>query len=141
MVAVLLVVLAAVLAVATHRIEYAFSSDPIGPKGFPYILSAALALCGIWYFLRPGFAEPWPTGDTLVAALALIAVTVITLGLMDQIGFLIVAFVVCAFAAYCFGAAPLAAIGSGAAQAIFWFVLFKYGLGTYLPSGSWFFPG
>ncbi len=139
--AVLVLVLAAALAVATHHIEYAFSSDPIGPKGFPYILSVALALCGIWYFLRPGFAEPWPTGETLISALALIAVTAIALGLMDQIGFLIAAFVVCAFAAFSFGAPPLGAIGAGAVQAIFWFVLFKYGLGTYLPSGSWLFPG
>jgi hypothetical protein len=47
----------------------------------------------------------------------------------------------CGCAAYLFGAAPLTAVGVGAAQAVFWFVLFKYALGTYLPSGSWLFPG
>ena len=60
---------------------------------------------------------------------------------MDQIGFLPAAFIMCACAAYLFGAAPLTAVGVGAAQAVFWFLLFKYALGTYLPSGSWLFPG
>jgi putative tricarboxylic transport membrane protein len=131
------IALAVVLAIGTSQIEYAFSSDPVGPKGFPYILAAALAICGVWYFLQPGFAETWPDGATLRATLALIAVTAIAISLMDQIGFLIAAFVVCAFAAFSFGAPPLAAVFSGAVQAAFWFVLFKYALGTYLPSGTW----
>lgn len=135
--AVVMLVLAILLALATNNIEYAFSSDPIGPKGFPFILAAGLGICGIWYFLRPGEAESWPDGATLLSALALLAVTAVFVGLMDHIGFPIAAFVICAFAAYCFGASPALAIGSGTAQAAFWFVLFKYALGTYLPSGSW----
>ena len=130
-----------ILAISASQIEYAFSSDPLGPRAFPYLLAAGLAICGIWYFLSPGAAEPWPRPDVHRSALILIAVTTGAVALMDQIGFLPAAFIMCACAAYLFGAAPLAAAGIGAAQAVSWFVLFKYALGTYLPSGSWLFPG
>jgi putative tricarboxylic transport membrane protein len=139
--AAILIAFAAILAIATSQIEYAFSSDPLGPQAFPYILAAALALCGLWYFLNPGTSSPWPEMAVLRSALVLIAVTAISVGLMDKIGFLPAAFLMSACAAYLFGAAPLMAIAIGLAQAVFWFALFKYALGTYLPAGSWLFPG
>ncbi len=134
----LLLAFAAVLAVATGRIEYAFSSDPLGPQAFPYILSASLAICGAWYFLRPGAADPWPGSELLKSAASLIGVTAIAIGLMDYIGFLPTSFIVCGWAAYLFGASATGAVGVGAIQAAFWFLLFKYALGTYLPSGTLF---
>jgi putative tricarboxylic transport membrane protein len=139
--AVILLAFAVILAIATSQIEYAFSSDPLGPRAFPYILSAALAICSVWYLLRPGAADPWPHSQMLISAFALIAVTAIAIGLMDHIGFLPAAFVMCSCAAYLFGASVPAAIGIGAVQAAFWFALFKYGLGTYLPAGTLLFPG
>lgn len=139
--AAILLAFAAVLAIATSQIEYAFSSDPLGPKAFPFLLSTALAASGLWYYLRPGAADPWPQAEVLRSALSLIAVTAMAVGLMDFIGFLPSAFLVSGWAAYLFGAAAAGAVGIGAIQAVFWFVLFKYGLGTYLPSGSLFFPG
>lgn len=139
--AAVLLVFAAVLAIATGQIEYAFSSDPLGPQAFPYILSASLAVCGTWYFLRPGSADPWPGSELLRSAVGLIAVTAIAIGLMDYIGFLATAFIVCGWAAYLFGASAISAIAIGAVQSAFWFLLFKYGLGTYLPAGSLLFPG
>lgn len=138
--AAILLVFAMVLAIATGRIEYAFSSDPLGPQAFPYILSVALAICSVWYFLRPGTAEPWPQSQMLLSAFILIAVTATAIGLMDHIGFFPAALLMCSCAAYLFGASVPAAIGIGIIQAAFWFALFKYGLGTYLPSGTLLFP-
>jgi putative tricarboxylic transport membrane protein len=132
---------ASVLMAFAVVLEYAFSSDPLGPQAFPYLLSAAIAICGAWYFLRPGPASPWPQREVLVSAVVLMAVTALCVALLDRIGFLPAAFLMCACAAYLFGASPLLAVAIGAAQSVFWFVLFKYALGTYLPSGSWLFPG
>lgn len=139
--AALLLVFAVTLAISASQIEYAFSSDPLGPRVFPYLLSVGLAICGIWYFLRPGVADPWPQAAVLRRAFMLIAVTVVAAGLMDHIGFLPAAFLMAGCSAFLFGASPLAAVVVGATQAVFWFALFKYGFGTYLPSGSWLFPG
>lgn len=138
--AAILLLLAAILAIATSRIEYAFSSDPLGPQAFPYLLAAALAICAVWYFRSPGSSDPWPQSRTLLSAFALIAVTAAAIAVMDYVGFLPMAFVVCAWAAYLFGASAGSAILVGAAQALFWFGLFKYGLGTYLPAGTLLFP-
>ncbi len=137
----ILLAFAALLAIATSRIEYAFSSDPLGPQAFPYLLSIALAICAAWYFLRPGAADPWPHSQMLWSAFSLIAVTAIAVGIMDYVGFLPTAFIICSWAAYLFGSGPAGALGIGAVQAAFWFALFKYGLGTYLPAGTLFFPG
>jgi putative tricarboxylic transport membrane protein len=131
---------AIILAVATSQIEYAFSSDPLGPQAFPYLLATALVLSGLWYFLRPGASDPWPKAEVLRAAFSLIAVTAVAIGLMDYIGFLPTAFIACGWAAYLFGASALGALAIGATQAVFWFALFKYGLGTYLPTGTLLFP-
>ena len=139
--AVILLAFAAVLAIATSQIEYAFSSDPLGPRVFPYMLAAGLAISSAWYFVRPGAADPWPRSQVMLGAVSLIAVTAIAVGSMDFVGFLPSAFFVSAWAAHLFGAAPAGAVGIGAVQAIFWFVLFRFGLGTYLPSGTLLFPG
>ncbi len=132
---------AIVLAVAASQIEYAFSSDPLGPQAFPYLLAASLAICAVWYFLRPGAADPWPQPQMLLSAIILIGVTATAIGLMDYVGFLPATFVICTCAAYLFGASPGGAIGVGAIQSLFWYALFKYGLGTYLPAGTLLFPG
>lgn len=139
--AAILLICSAILAISASQIEYAFSSDPLGPRAFPYLLAAALAFCAIWYYLTPGESEPWPRGDVLRGAVILVSVTTVSVALMDLLGFLPAAFTMCAVAAYLFGAAPLTAVGVGAAQALFWFLLFNYALGTYLPSGSLLFPG
>jgi putative tricarboxylic transport membrane protein len=137
----ILLAFAALLAIATSQIEYAFSSDPLGPQAFPFILSLALSLSGIWYLLSPGSSDPWPKGEALRSAISLIAVTTLAMAMMDHVGFLPAAFLVCGWAAYLFGASAGGAILIGTAQALFWFAIFKFGLGTYLPAGTLLFPG
>lgn len=139
--ALMLLVFSLAVALATNRIEYAFSSDPLGPRVFPYLIAGGLGLCSLWYLARPGEAERWPSGTTLGQVLVLIAVTSIAVALMDRIGFVASAFLMCGLAAHLFGASLPLALAVGAVQAVFWFALFRYLLGTYLPAGTWLFPG
>jgi hypothetical protein len=60
---------------------------------------------------------------------------------MNDIGFIASATAMCAMGAWLFGARPASAVAIGLVQAVFWYGLFKYGLGTYLPSGTLLFPG
>lgn len=136
-----LIALAALVGFGASQIEYAFSSDPLGPRAFPYLLSAVLGLCGIWYLLSPGDAEPWPGAATLLRSAALIVVCAAAIAVMNQVGFIVSAAVMCGVAAWMFGAAPVAASAIGLAQALFWYALFKLALGTYLPAGTLWFPG
>lgn len=139
--AVAILALAVLLLLGSGRIEYAFSSDPLGPRAFPYLLGATLAILAVWYWLRPGEAESWPATGTLAQSALLIAVVAAAVVLMPSAGFVLSASVIAAFVSWQFGATPAYAAVSGIGQGIFWFAIFKYALGTYLPSGTLFFPG
>jgi putative tricarboxylic transport membrane protein len=137
--AVILLAGAALLGFGASQIEFAFSSDPLGPRAFPYILAIALGVFSLWYLIAPGAAERWPSAATLLSSVALIAVTAGAMIAMPAIGFVPAAALMCAVAGYLFGAGPGMAIVIGVAQAAFWFVIFKYALGTYLPLGTLIF--
>lgn len=139
--AVVLIALAVVVGIGASQIEYAFSSDPLGPRAFPYLLAAILGLCGVWYLISPGEADPWPGADTLVRSAALIVVCAAAIAVMNLVGFIVSAAVICGVAAWMFGATPAMAGIIGVAQALFWYALFKLALGTYLPAGTLWFPG
>jgi putative tricarboxylic transport membrane protein len=138
--ALILIGCAVIVAIAASQIEFSFSSDPIGPRAFPYVLALTLGVCGLWYFLQPGDAEPWPEPVTLMRAAALIGATCAATAAMNIIGFIPAATIMCGVAAYLFGAGPIAAVVIGVAQALFWFALFKFAFGTYLPAGTLWFP-
>ena len=136
-----LIALAVVVGIGASQIEYAFSSDPLGPRAFPYLLAAILGLCGIWHLISPGEADPWPGTETLLRSAALVIVCALAIAAMNLVGFIVSAAVICGVAAWMFGAAPAPAAGIGIAQALFWYALFKLALGTYLPAGTLWFPG
>lgn len=136
-----LLALSIAVAVGAGNIEFAFSSDPLGPRAVPYILAGFLAVCSLWYLAQPGHSEPWADAGTLWRAVALIAVTAGGVGLMNIIGFVPMAVAMSFVAARLFGATWPGAAAIGVAQGALWFVLFKYALGTYLPAGTLFFPG
>lgn len=122
---------------AGARIEYSFSSDPLGPTVFPIIMATVLGLCSLWWMLAPGEAEPWPAGALLLRKLAFVLIVAGAVALMENTGFIVTATIVGALTAFLFGATPLAALGIGLVQGAFWNLLFVCGLGTYLPVGRW----
>lgn len=134
--AVFLVALAVLYGVAASRIEYAFSSDPLGPRVVPLGLAAVLAGLAVLYFLRPGTAEAWPGGALLgrvVFVPALVAAAALSL---EQLGFPFAIFVMTAGIARVFGARWRASVIGGLVQAAAWYALFGYLLEVYLPIGS-----
>jgi putative tricarboxylic transport membrane protein len=120
------------------RIRYAFSSDPLGPRVFPLLLSAILALLALIYFLKPSGSEPWPRGRRLLQALAIPALVAAAALLLEPIGFILAVFVLVTGVATVFGASWRTALIGGVIQAAIWFVVFGYLLEVYLPAGSVF---
>lgn len=116
-------------------VEYSFSSDPIGPRGFPVALAVALAAFGTYYFLRPGEAEAWPERAGRNAALIFLGLSVLCVLGMDHIGFIPAMAVLMAGIARLFGAGWPIALGSGIAQAVLWWGVFGPILGGNLPKG------
>jgi putative tricarboxylic transport membrane protein len=117
------------------QIEYAFSSDPIGPRGFPVGLAVILILLAAWYFVQPGDAEPWPRGRGLTAAITFLGLSVLCVLGMPIVGFVPAMTVLMAAVARLFGASPPLSAASGLGQAILWWALFGPLLGGTLPKG------
>lgn len=132
-----LLALAVAYGVGALRIEFAFSSDPLGPRAFPLLLSAALALLALVWAIRPGEAEPWPRGGLLLQCLALVALAFLGAWLYERAGFLAATAIVCAGVALLFRATLGQAVLCGLGNAGLWWVVFVLGLEIPLPRGAW----
>lgn len=123
---------------AGSGIEYAFSSDPLGPRVFPVLLAAILALLSLIYLFVPGHAEEWPQGTVLMRCIALPTLVLIAALLFEPIGFVGSMFVMTTGVGRIFGASWKASIFGGLVQAALWYLVFGYLLEVYLPTGELF---
>ncbi|QIB33707.1 tripartite tricarboxylate transporter TctB family protein [Ancylobacter pratisalsi] len=124
--------------VAGNAIEYSFSSDPLGPRVFPILLAAILALLSLIYLFAPGHAEEWPEGAVLMRCIALPALVLIAALLFEPLGFAASMFIMTTGVARIFGASWKASLIGGLVQAALWYVVFGYLLEVYLPAGELF---
>jgi putative tricarboxylic transport membrane protein len=136
--AIVLLVLAVLYGLDASRIPYSFSSDPLGPRVFPLILSGALALLSLIYLFRPGGSEPWPQGRLLASSIAIPGLVLVATLLMEPLGFAIAITLLVTGVGRIFGASWRLAVIGGLAQAALWFFVFKHLLEVYLPGGSAF---
>ncbi len=116
-------------------IPYSFSSDPIGPRGFPTGLAVALFVLGAWYWLVPGATEEMPEQEGRIAALTFLVVSAACVLAMDWIGFVPAMLVLMTAIARLFGATWTLALVNGAGQALLWWLMFGPLLGGTLPKG------
>lgn len=116
-------------------IEYSFSSDPIGPRGFPAGLAVALLALGVWYWLTPGGTEDMPEQEGRIAALVFLGVSAVCVLVMDWIGFVPAMIILMTAIARLFGATWTLALVNGVGQALLWWLLFGPLLGGSLPKG------
>lgn len=136
--AIILIALAVIYGVGGSMVEYAFASDPLGPRVFPVALAIVLAALAIFYFMKPGACEGFPTGQLLVKVLAIPVITLISVALFEPAGFAASIFVLTLGTGYIFGAPlKLALIGAVGHAALWWFI-FSYLLEVYLPAGMLF---
>ena len=124
--------------VAGSGIEYAFSSDPLGPRVFPVLLAGILGLLSLIYLVVPGQAEGWPRGTVLLRCLALPVLVLVAALLFEPLGFAGAMFVMTAGVGRIFGASWRASLIGGLLQAALWYLVFGYLLEVYLPVGELF---
>lgn len=136
--AVCLLLFAVASGVGAIAIDYAFASDPLGPRVFPAGLAVMLALLSIWYFFSPGLAEGYPTGALLLRVLGIPLVMVVAIALFETAGFLVSTFVLTFGTALIFGAPLFKALLGAMGQAVLWWFVFSYMLEVYLPAGPLF---
>lgn len=133
-----LLILALAFGLGGATIQYAFASDPLGPRVFPVALAAALAVLALLYWRRPGEVEAFPRGALLVRTLAVPGLVLLSVLLLEPAGFAVSIFVLTAGVAWIFGASLRASLIGGVGHALMWWVIFVKLLAVYLPPG-WLF--
>lgn len=122
--------------IATTQIEFVFSSDPLGPRFFPYVLGGLLVVLGLLYLRSPGGGSAIPQRQILLRQGFLLLVTVLAVLSYPLVGFLPASVILIAIVARLFGASLLQAVLTGVIQAVLFWGLFGPLLGTHLPTGS-----
>jgi putative tricarboxylic transport membrane protein len=136
--ALVLIVLAVAYGIGGSMIEYAFSSDPLGPRFVPVMLAILLGLLTLIYLKFPGSAEGFPTGSALVRVLAVPATLVVSVALMEPLGFAVSILLLTAVVGWIFGASPKLSLIGGVVHAALWWFIFSFLLEVYLPTGAIF---
>ncbi len=133
-----LLILALAFGLGGATIDYAFASDPLGPRVFPVALAGALAVLALLYWRRPGGAEAFPHGVLLLRIFAVPGLVLLSVLLLEPAGFAASIFMLTAGVAWIFGASARASLIGGIGHALLWWVVFVKLLAVYLPPG-WLF--
>jgi len=127
--------LAAFYAWAATIIPEPFSSDAIGPAGFPYIIAAVLAVSSVWFVLRPDPEPRWPGFNRLAEIAFALLVMFGYAWALPVAGFVIAPAVASAYLAWRLGSHPLEAVLTGVGTSVGLYVLFALVFGLSLAEG------
>ncbi len=132
-------VLALLMLWATTLIQESFIQDPLGPKGFPYVIATVMALSGIVIFFKPDKEPEWPTLVKLAELTATIGVLIVYAQMLPIAGFVLSTMVATAFLCWRLGANLRQLTLGGIFIALGLYVLFQFVLGLNLAKGPWGF--
>ncbi len=111
------------------QIQTSFTSDPLGPRVFPILISAAGAICGLVMVLRPDPEPEWPARSSWIAMGIALAVLVAYAYSVVPFGFLIPTALGSAAIGYLIQPRVVQSLVMGTVLSAVLFVIFKYGLG------------
>ncbi len=135
--------LAAAMAWAAHGYAAEISYEPVGPRAFPTLLAAVLALAGLWLALRPARATapaadaaPGAAHGSLVPLLALTVGAMLVYALLFQwLGFVLATALMTVPVGRCFGGRPLPLLATGLGLGLGMYLLFDKVFDVILPTG------
>jgi putative tricarboxylic transport membrane protein len=114
------------------RIETGLIVDPLGPRSFPTLVGAALALASLFILLRPDAEPEWPA---LSGWLEIAGVVVVLIGYtlaLEPLGFIIATAIASALLSWRLGSPPHWALVSGVGISLGIYAIFHLVLGLSL---------
>ncbi|MGI9536923.1 MAG: tripartite tricarboxylate transporter TctB family protein [Desulfocapsaceae bacterium] len=127
--------LAALYLWATSIIPDSFMIDVVGPRAFPYIVGTILAICSLYFLLRPDEEPDWPILANLIEIIFATAVMFAYAWALSRVGFVIATVFATAYLSWRLGTKPLNSLVTGVATAIGIYVIFHMVLGLSLAKG------
>ena len=120
---------------ATSIIPDSFMTDVIGPRAFPYIIGTVLAICSLYFLLRPDAEPDWPILVNLIEILFATAVMFLYAWSLSKVGFAIATVFATAYLSWRLGTRPLNALITGVGTSAGIYVVFRLILGLSLAKG------
>ena len=128
-------VLAAFYLWATSIIPDSFMIDVVGPRVFPYIVGAVLAICSLYILLRPDAEPDWPNLMNFIEILFATAVMFLYGWVLPKVGFVTATVFATAYLTWRLGSKPLSSLVTGVATSAGIYVVFHLILGLSLAKG------
>lgn len=116
-------------------IEESFLTDAVGPKAFPYMIAAVMALASVYFLLKPDPAPHWPTFGRLAEIGLAVVVMFAYAELLPVVGFVIATAVAATYLTWRLGSRPLESVVIGVATSVGIYVVFRLVLGLSLARG------
>ncbi|NLJ52487.1 MAG: tripartite tricarboxylate transporter TctB family protein [Alcaligenaceae bacterium] len=129
------ILFAAFLTIFGYDLEPPFSYEPIGPKAFPLLIAAVMAICGLILLFKGGNEAEANTRSANLRILAMVGYIVLYAFFFQMLGFVISTTLMVVLVGKLFGATWLQAIIGGVVMSVLFFFLFDKGLDVVLPEG------
>jgi len=120
---------------ATSIIPDSFMIDVVGPRVFPYIVGAVLAICSLYILLRPDAEPDWPNLMNFIEILFATAVMFLYGWVLPKVGFVTATVFATAYLTWRLGSKPLSSLVTGVATSAGIYVVFHLILGLSLAKG------
>jgi putative tricarboxylic transport membrane protein len=124
---------------ATGRIEESFIQDPLGPKAFPLVIAALVALSSVVMLVKPDRNPAWPNLRKWLEMAVTVGVMVAYAVVLPELGFVLSSALLAGFMVQRLGGTPLQSVVGGIVMSVGIFVVFTYALGLSLARGPWGF--
>lgn len=131
--------LAAFYAWAATIIPESFAQDVIGPKTFPFILAAIMAICSLYFLIRPNPEPRWPGLGRLAEIAAALVVMFAYAETLPLLGFVLSTIVITAYLTWRLGGGPVASLANGVGTSVGLYVIFELVFGLSLADGPFGF--
>lgn len=124
---------------ATGRIEESFIQDPLGPKAFPLVIAALVALSSVVMLVKPDRNPAWPNLKKWLEMAVTVGFMVAYAVVLPELGFVLSSALLAGFMVQRLGGTPLQSVVGGIVMSVGIFVVFTYALGLSLARGPWGF--
>jgi putative tricarboxylic transport membrane protein len=121
------------------RIETGLIVDPLGPRSFPTLVGAVLALASLFILLRPDPEPAWPALSGWLEIAGVVAVLIGYTLALEPLGFVIATAIASALLSWRLGSPPHWALVSGAGISLGIYAIFHLVLGLSLARGPFGF--
>jgi putative tricarboxylic transport membrane protein len=124
---------------ATGRIEESFIQDPLGPKAFPLVIAALIALSSAVMLLKPDRNPQWPTVKKWLEMAVTVGVLLAYAVVLPELGFVLSSTLLSGFMISRLGGSHVQSAVGGVVMSVGIFVVFSYALNLSLARGPWGF--